>query len=413
MRRPVLLCLLVLLALAPAAEAATVTYEAATGKLRIAAAAGEVNALTVTQSALTFTIADTGAPLSAPLAPECLVAPGGEVTCAVPVASAVEVALEDEDDALTAATDVPVAVEAGDGDDVVTGGAGADALEGNAGADVLDGAGGHDAYAAGDGDDEVLAEDGKKEAVDCGAGTDGGRADTGDTLTGCEAVAVPVAQVPPGQEKPKDDNGNHYGWDKEQGGEVPPGPKVAVPVPGRSVGVDVKKGVIHVRRPGTSKAVPLDPSVPVPVGSVLDATRGTLTLTTAATDAVGGATQAADFTGSRFVVGQKPGAPGTELKMTGGDFSVCRTASASSRPTAYAARRRTKRVRRLWGSGKGRFTTRGRNSSATVRGTIWSVEDRCNGTLTRVERGIVVVTDFARKRTKVVRAGESYFARRR
>ena len=78
---------------------------------------------------------------------------------------------------------------------------------------------------------------------------------------------------------------------------------------------------------------------------------------------------------------------------------------------ARAASKR--RVRRLWGSGHGRFTTRGRNSAATVRGTIWSVEDRCDGTLTRVTRGVVVVENLRTHRTKTVKAGETYLVRRR
>jgi hypothetical protein len=48
-----------------------------------------------------------------------------------------------------------------------------------------------------------------------------------------------------------------------------------------------------------------------------------------------------------------------------------------------------------------------------VRGTKWYVENRCNGTYTRVVRGVVAVRDFTRKKTIFVRAGETYTARRR
>ncbi|HEX6619545.1 MAG TPA: hypothetical protein VF024_07795, partial [Solirubrobacteraceae bacterium] len=65
---------------------------------------------------------------------------------------------------------------------------------------------------------------------------------------------------------------------------------------------------------------------------------------------------------------------------------------------------------KLWGSGKGRFRTDGKYSSATVRGTIWLVEDRCEGTLTKVRRGTVAVRDFTRRRTVAVKAGHSYLA---
>jgi hypothetical protein len=50
-------------------------------------------------------------------------------------------------------------------------------------------------------------------------------------------------------------------------------------------------------------------------------------------------------------------------------------------------------------------------SSATVRGTIWLVQDQCNGTLTKVKRGTVAVRDLKRKKTVSVKAGHSYLAR--
>jgi ferric-dicitrate binding protein FerR (iron transport regulator) len=73
--------------------------------------------------------------------------------------------------------------------------------------------------------------------------------------------------------------------------------------------------------------------------------------------------------------------------------------------------KRKRPVRRLWGNGKGRFTTKGRYSSATVRGTKWLVQDRCDGTLTRVLRGIVLVRDFRARKNVSVRAGRSYLAK--
>ena len=79
--------------------------------------------------------------------------------------------------------------------------------------------------------------------------------------------------------------------------------------------------------------------------------------------------------------------------------------------TLSAEAKGKKPVRRLWGNGKGRFQTRGRYSSATVRGTKWLVMDRCDGTLTRVVRGIVRVRDFRARKNVNVRAGRSYLAK--
>jgi len=72
---------------------------------------------------------------------------------------------------------------------------------------------------------------------------------------------------------------------------------------------------------------------------------------------------------------------------------------------------RRKKVRRLWGDGHGRFRTKGRSGAATVRGTKWLTEDRCDGTLVRVARGVVSVRDFVRKKTVTVKKGHQYLAR--
>jgi ferric-dicitrate binding protein FerR (iron transport regulator) len=76
-----------------------------------------------------------------------------------------------------------------------------------------------------------------------------------------------------------------------------------------------------------------------------------------------------------------------------------------------AARRRPSR--RLFANVKGRFRTRGRNSTATVRGTKYLVKDSCSGTTTKVTKGSVVVRDLVKKRSRVVRAGHRYTARPR
>jgi ferric-dicitrate binding protein FerR (iron transport regulator) len=47
---------------------------------------------------------------------------------------------------------------------------------------------------------------------------------------------------------------------------------------------------------------------------------------------------------------------------------------------------------------------------ATVRGTVWDVIDRCDGTLTKVTKGVVSVRDLTRKKTVMVKAGHQYLA---
>jgi ferric-dicitrate binding protein FerR (iron transport regulator) len=65
----------------------------------------------------------------------------------------------------------------------------------------------------------------------------------------------------------------------------------------------------------------------------------------------------------------------------------------------------------LKGSAHGKFATTGQYSATTVRGTIWSVANRCDGTLTQVSRGVVSVRDFARRKTITLRAGQHYLAK--
>ena len=65
----------------------------------------------------------------------------------------------------------------------------------------------------------------------------------------------------------------------------------------------------------------------------------------------------------------------------------------------------------MWGKAKGRFRTTGNNGAATVRGTYWYTEDRCDGTLFRTREGRVDVKDFGRGETVQVTAGKRYLAR--
>jgi hypothetical protein len=58
----------------------------------------------------------------------------------------------------------------------------------------------------------------------------------------------------------------------------------------------------------------------------------------------------------------------------------------------------------------GQFRTKGKYAAGTVRGTVWSMSDLCNGTLTVVHRGTVAVFDEVRRKTILVHAGQRYLA---
>ena len=155
--------------------------------------------------------------------------------------------------------------------------------------------------------------------------------------------------------------------------------------------------------------VPLTEARQVPVGSFLNTKRGTVQLVSASTK--GNKLQSGRFNAGLFQVLQsrKRREHGlTELKLKGSSFRGCRT-GRRGKAGAAALRRRT--IRRVRGNARGNFRTSGRGASATVRGTIWTLADRCDGTLTTVKRGKVAVRDFRKKRTILVKAGKSYLAR--
>ena len=178
--------------------------------------------------------------------------------------------------------------------------------------------------------------------------------------------------------------------------ELPP------PQAGKNVNVSVVRGVVRIRQPGQRSFRRLVGEDQIRMGSLIDTTKGRVRLTSAAG---GGRTQTADFYDGLFKVTQTRGRrPVTDLRLSG------RLAGCRGKATVAARRK----GRRLWGKGRGRFRTRGRRSSALVRGTWWLVEDRCDSsTRTRVRQGVVRVRDFARKRNVTVRAGGSYVARPR
>jgi hypothetical protein len=200
---------------------------------------------------------------------------------------------------------------------------------------------------------------------------------------------------------------------------------LAPPQIGSTVNVRPEQGTVRVQlAAGTSKArakalgiapaarkrfVRLRAGLQIPIGSLLDTTRGTVRLLSAGVPVRNNsAFQAASFRGSQFEVKQSFRNPLTELVAKGGGLNGCRSKLPRGGARKIAAARR--RGRSLFGSGKGRFRTRGRNSSATVRGTTWLQKDTCTTTTTLVKAGTVVVRDFTKHKTIVLKKGRRYVA---
>ena len=178
----------------------------------------------------------------------------------------------------------------------------------------------------------------------------------------------------------------------------PPPTPVAPPVLNQAVNAQ-PTGTVKVKLPGTGRYVALTAGAQLPNGTDVDARSGRVTIVAARR---GGGTEQADFYDGFFRISQAGGL--TTLKLT--EPLSC---PRSSRARATAK----KKTRKLWGSGSGRFRTTGQFSSATVRGTRWLTQDRCESTTTRVVTGVVEVRDNVKRKTVTVRAGRSYTARRR
>ena len=176
------------------------------------------------------------------------------------------------------------------------------------------------------------------------------------------------------------------------------------PSTGQTANADPVNGTVKVKAPGSNQFITLASGQQIPIGSIIDVTKGTIDLTTTADQT--GNTQTARFYAGVFKLTQdKSQNPVTELQLFGGKFNKC----PKARKAAHASKK--KLVRRLWGVGKGKFRTKGKYAAAAIRGTQWLTADYCDGTNVRVTQGSVTVRDLVKKKNVVVNAPRSYFAR--
>jgi len=197
---------------------------------------------------------------------------------------------------------------------------------------------------------------------------------------------------------------------------VPPAPLPEVaftPVPAPQLGVTGNvapvSGTVLVRVPPSTTFVPLASLRQIPFGSVIDATHGRVSVTTAAPH---GGTQTGEFFEGEFVLTQ--GRNGLVVAtLTGGSFSVCPTArERAHKARASAAHASGKHVvRKLWADAHGSFSTKGNYAAGAVAGTEWLTEDLCDGTLIRVTRDKVAVTNLVNHHHSTVKVGHSYLAK--
>ena len=193
---------------------------------------------------------------------------------------------------------------------------------------------------------------------------------------------------------------------------------VNIPLPppllGRKVNAAPVSGNVFLLVNG--RLVSLTAATQIRSGAVVDALRGTISLTSAT--GKGKKTQSGTFGGAIFEVTQAKAGRNkglTTLTLVNHAFKGApsyATCKAHKARDASAAAASKKVLQLLHASAKGKFKTSGRYAAATVRGTKWTIADRCDGTLTRDITDSVAVTDFVRHKTIVLHAGQSYLARK-
>jgi hypothetical protein len=155
--------------------------------------------------------------------------------------------------------------------------------------------------------------------------------------------------------------------------------------------------------------VPLTEPRQLPVGTIFDTLAGVARVATAASSA--GKLQAGDFGAGIFKLLQarkQKGLAELDIMDAHSARQVCATLGKRA---AVAAKLSSKVLGRLNANAHGKFSTKGQYSAATVRGTVWSVANQCDGTLTKVQRGVVSVRDFVRRKTITLFTGQHYLAR--
>ena len=189
------------------------------------------------------------------------------------------------------------------------------------------------------------------------------------------------------------------------------------PVTGELAIASPSQGNVLIRTPVEASFRALDQTEAIPIGSELDTRAGKVTITTTRNRS-GSRTQSAKFYDGTFQLRQSGGKKPLTTARLSGELEGCSEAGLDA---AAKGKTKNKKGRSLFGSGSGRFRTSGSSGSATVRGTTWLVEDRCEGsTFIRVDsskikppKTALEVDDFGKpgKRDIGLAVGESYLAR--
>lgn len=180
------------------------------------------------------------------------------------------------------------------------------------------------------------------------------------------------------------------------------------PLAGETLNLETQKGNVQLQCPGEDSYSQLVGFKQVPVGCLINTRNGVVDIT--ASKGASGELQNADFWGGVFVATQPQG-DNQEVGLKLAGKRMCERRGSEKKAVARASRG-GRSGRKLWGSGKGNYSTSGSYGSATVRGTTWLVVDRCDSsTLIKVAEGTVAVRDFVREKSVTLTTGEQYLAK--
>lgn len=249
------------------------------------------------------------------------------------------------------------------------------------------------------------------------AGTSGGLAGDGGLAKAAQLTAPGAITAAPGGGFLVADTGNARVRRVSDVGAIPPA------VTSRSFQVEPGFGKVSVSPAGGPAGQPLKEQDLVPVASSVQATDGGLNVTTTGDDR--GTQQTARVYAGGFTLTQTGTlqAPITNFRLPA--LAGCRnepevprraTRSAASRVAASGAlrasiaatRKRKRRAKRLWvKEDGGRWQSATGSTSAAAVGTGWLTTLQCDGTRVTVTEGRVLVRDLLRKRSTLLRAGQS------
>jgi hypothetical protein len=180
---------------------------------------------------------------------------------------------------------------------------------------------------------------------------------------------------------------------------------VSPPLLAVSGNVEPVSGKVFVRLPHGSFQL-LSGLRQIPYGTLVDARTGSVLVTAARQH---GGDQSGEFFDGEFVLSQRRDGRVTAI-LAGGNLTAC--GARPARVARTGARSASRHKRKLWANAHGTFSTQGNYAVGAVQGTEWLTEDTCTGTLIRVTRDKVRVTDLVHHRSFIVRVGHSVFVHR-